>query len=144
MIKIKTLEDIAKRNDLRILLRHSSSLVAFAENDDSELAMNIKNKLDFYFDYYRENIETKLSKGLIGGTIAYIQEYFNAVQTLPRIHKIKKLFSMVNLHISTESAGYEPYFILVNQIYQFGHLCSLIRRMYFLQRINYNGVLFLS
>ena len=114
MVKIKTLEDITKRNDLKILMRHDSSLVAFAEKGDSELARNIKDKLEVYFDFHRENIVTNLTNGLIEGSIAYIQEYFNAVQTLPRINKINKLFSMDNLHISTESAGYEPYFILVN------------------------------
>ena len=114
MVEIKTLEDLVKRNDLRILMRGDFSLAAFAEKRDSELARSIENKLDMYFDYYGENIILNLTKGLIEGSIAYIQEHLNAVSTLSRVNEINNSFSMNTLHISTESAGYEPYFILVN------------------------------
>ena len=114
MVKVKTLEDLAKRNDLKILMRHDSSLVDFAKEGDSELARKINDKLELYFDFHRENIVNNLTNGLIEGSIAYIQEYLAAVIFFPVMTKLNKLFLMENLHISTESAGYEPYFILVN------------------------------
>ena len=112
MVKIKNLDDLAKRSDLKIILRGDSSLVALAGKGELSKISNLQ--LEPYFNFHSDDIERRLTKGLMEGSIAYIQERFNAVQTLLKINKKNKSFSLSTLHISTESAGYEPYFILFN------------------------------
>ena len=112
-IKINTIEDLAKRSELKIILRQDSSLYAFADNGKTELARKIKTHLREFNDFDKDGIETKMLKGLMDGSIAYIQDHMILVITLLHIKKKKKdIFSLDNLHISTESAGYEPYFIM--------------------------------
>ena len=114
VIKINTLEDLALRSSMKIIVRADSSFVAFAEKNDNELSRNIEQQLETYFDIVKDDIENKLVKGLMDGSLAFIHEQVSLVQLLVELEKRNKTFSKDNLHISTESAGYEPYFINFN------------------------------
>ena len=114
VIKINTLEDLAQRKNIKIIVRHDSSFVTFVDQGDSELTRSIQKQLEPYFDFDEDDIENKLVKGLMEGSVAYFQEHLTVVQILFDLKTRNKTFSMDNLHISTGSAGDQPYFILYN------------------------------
>ena len=114
MVKIKTIEDLAERSEMKIIVRSDSSLAAFASKGESELARTIDKKILPYANNANFKKADQLVSGLMDGSMAYIEEHLDVIQLLTKINKVNRNLSLESLHISTESASFEPYFIIVN------------------------------
>ena len=112
-VTIKTLEDLSLRSDLKIYVRGDSSLAHFAKTDDSFLAKALKTKIIPYFNYRSEGVPKKLALGLNNGSSAYIQDRLILIFTMIDIVRDENV-SFDSIHISSDSATFEPFYIFLN------------------------------
>ena len=97
-IKIRTIEDIIERDDLKIFVRIDSGLDKIVQKD----------KLDMYYDWEEENMTNRLIKGFDQKSHAYLNDKFILLSTLIDLN-----ISIDNVHISEEDTALQPYFIIV-------------------------------
>ena len=109
VIRIKTLEQLSKRQDLKIIVRDDSSLVVYA-NKSKPLDAALAQQLEPYYDFWVENIGPKLIKGLRDGSIAYISDGLLMICSLIELSETHNV-SFDSVFISRGSSSFEPYFL---------------------------------
>ena len=118
VLKIDSLEQLAQRKDLKILVRSDSSLFKYASDVNSELARAIDKQLDPYSDYNGPGFREKLATGLRNGSFVYVNTRLTVIfgiMNLSDFHKKLGEEPLIDiLHISEEDGGLEPYFAFFN------------------------------
>ena len=113
IIRINTLEDLAQAKSMNIIIRPESSLYNFANKENSSLALTLRAKIEEYTDFYGENISQRLIKGFADGTAAFLNDRLILAFAFIEM-SMNYNISFESIHISTESASYEPYFLYFN------------------------------
>lgn len=117
LVKINTLEELAKRKDIDIYVRENSALEIFADHSDTELASDVKSHLKIY--QWLADIRSELIRGLRNGSMAYVNPRLSLILYLTDFSELEaigdnepKLTDVV--HVSEETGGQEPYFLFIN------------------------------
>lgn len=113
-IQINTLEDLANRKDMKIIVRNDSALAMYVTNTDTELTKSLRKKMLGYVDMEAEDIAAQISEGLIEGTAAFINRKSMILFHLAKISRSQNV-TFDNINLSQESSIYEPFFILYNR-----------------------------
>ena len=114
IIRIKTLEELSERKDMKIVVRVDHFLTTYTQGQ-SKLARDLARQLEPYDDFYEEKIDEKLIKGLTQGTVAYITDGLLMIFTLIGLSQTHDM-SFKSIFISRGSSSeMEPYFLIINK-----------------------------
>ena len=119
VIKIDNLLQLAKREDVSLITRIDTTLVASINFDQSEMAQIIKEKMITYDFSEWKGLLKEIGSGLRNGSLAFSDVQLTIILCLIEFMGVEelgenepKLTDM--LHISEETGGLEPYFVSIN------------------------------
>jgi len=110
---IDSWDDLYVHNELKILVHRSSSIIQFANIDNSPMALKFKTRIKPYIIDYSEGTKVEFYNKIISGKYAYIRDRYNLLYSLLwAFNNSKELLN--TFHISSEGGGQLPIILPIN------------------------------